>query len=276
MKYDKKYIDAICKKYNITNYTINEDRTIDVDGNVNLYDIGITDIPLKFGRVTGDFICSKNKLKSLLNSPNYVGETFNCMDNELTTLEHSPKYVGESFWCGGNKLKSLKYLPEFIGEDLWIFDNKLESLEYSPEVINGDFICSDNELKTLEYSPKRVTGDFNYHSINITNFKGISKYVGGKIFAHFNYITNLEILPSNFSELDLNYVAPIKDILQLFTNGEKLKEINYLLYDFIDREIIQNDNILSIDRLIEFLDDLGKTVDKQELIKKLKKNYTIV
>ena len=31
-------IDEICRKYNIINYTINSDGTIDVDGNVDLSD----------------------------------------------------------------------------------------------------------------------------------------------------------------------------------------------------------------------------------------------
>jgi hypothetical protein len=33
----KKEIHNICKKYNIKNYSFNEDLSIDVDGNVNLY-----------------------------------------------------------------------------------------------------------------------------------------------------------------------------------------------------------------------------------------------
>ena len=42
-------IDSICKKYNITNYTINSDGSIDVDGDVNLSNRGLTKLPLKFG-----------------------------------------------------------------------------------------------------------------------------------------------------------------------------------------------------------------------------------
>ena len=53
-------IDSICKKYDITNYTINSDGTIDVDGIVNLYDKRLTKLPLKFGKVTGYFDCSSN------------------------------------------------------------------------------------------------------------------------------------------------------------------------------------------------------------------------
>jgi len=34
-------IDEICRKYDIRNYTINDDGTIDVDGYVDLYKLGL-------------------------------------------------------------------------------------------------------------------------------------------------------------------------------------------------------------------------------------------
>lgn len=46
-------IESICKKYNIKNYTINSDGTIDVYGNVILSRNYLTKLPLKFGRVSG-------------------------------------------------------------------------------------------------------------------------------------------------------------------------------------------------------------------------------
>jgi hypothetical protein len=41
-------IDSICEKYGITNYTINDDGSIDVDGDVNLSCKNLTKLPLKF------------------------------------------------------------------------------------------------------------------------------------------------------------------------------------------------------------------------------------
>ena len=46
-------ISLICKKYGITNYTINGDGSIDVNGNVNLIGYGLTELPLRFNRVGG-------------------------------------------------------------------------------------------------------------------------------------------------------------------------------------------------------------------------------
>jgi len=65
----KEDIHSICKKYNITNYTINDDNSINVDGDVNLYNKGLTKLPLKFRNVDGFFDCSHNKITSLEGSP---------------------------------------------------------------------------------------------------------------------------------------------------------------------------------------------------------------
>ena len=65
-------IDSICNKYRIRNYTINPDDTIDVDDNVVLSQNRLTKLPLKFGKVTGDFLCSNNQLTTLEGAPREV------------------------------------------------------------------------------------------------------------------------------------------------------------------------------------------------------------
>ncbi len=77
----------ICTKYRIKNYTINQDGSIDVNGNVNLSSLELTELPLKFNRVSGYFSCSLNKLTSLEGCPSYVGGDFYCSWNELTSLD---------------------------------------------------------------------------------------------------------------------------------------------------------------------------------------------
>ena len=91
MKYLKLYesfenIDDICKKYRITNYSINADGSIDVDGDVNI-SIELTKLPLKFRNVTGDFYYYSNQLTSLKGAPESVGGYFNCSANQLTSLD---------------------------------------------------------------------------------------------------------------------------------------------------------------------------------------------
>jgi hypothetical protein len=87
-----------CQKY-LENYIINSDNTIDVYGAVNLYNrLGdMKKLPVKFGKVSGFFSCSGNKLTTLEGCPNYVGGNFACHGNNLTTVEHCSKYVGGYF-----------------------------------------------------------------------------------------------------------------------------------------------------------------------------------
>ena len=72
----KKEIISICKKFRIKNYTINDDGSVDVDGNLDLFEKNISKLPLKFGRVTGHFDCSFSKLTTLEGSPKEVGGNF--------------------------------------------------------------------------------------------------------------------------------------------------------------------------------------------------------
>jgi len=77
----------VCKRYRIENYTINDDLSIDVDGDVSLTSNGLEYLPVRFNYVSGSFYCYKNELKSLKGSPQTVGGHFYCHSNKLKTLE---------------------------------------------------------------------------------------------------------------------------------------------------------------------------------------------
>ena len=127
MKYLKRYklfesitqqersrIQSVCQKYGITNYTINDDGSIDVNGDVDLYDAGLTKLPLKFGFVGGYFDCRYNNLTTLEGGPREVGGDFNCSRNKLTTLEGGPRQVGGYFDCSCNKVHKIYSLfPDY-------------------------------------------------------------------------------------------------------------------------------------------------------------------
>ena len=66
---DNKQIDKICRDYNIKNYTINSDGSIDVKGNVALYSQELKTLPLKFNKVEWSFWCHRNKLETLEGAP---------------------------------------------------------------------------------------------------------------------------------------------------------------------------------------------------------------
>jgi hypothetical protein len=88
-------VESICKEFNITNWTMNTDGTVDVDGDVYMQNNGLSKIPIKFGKVTGHFRCDFNYLSALEGAPYEVGGVFNCANNKLTHLKGGTK---SSWW----------------------------------------------------------------------------------------------------------------------------------------------------------------------------------
>ena len=153
MKYLKMFesfedIDSICKEYWITNYTINSDGSIDVEGNVNLSNLELTKLPLKFGRVGGNFNFGHNELTTLKGSPREVGGNFFCSHNKLTTLEGGPREVGGSFGCSNNQLTTLEGAPREVGGDFYCSYNQLYTLKGLPR-IRWDFSLRDNPVYAI-------------------------------------------------------------------------------------------------------------------------------
>ncbi len=131
-------IHDICKKYNIENYTINPDGSIDVVGNIDLSERNLKNIPLKFNKISGNFDCSINK---------------------LTTLEGCPKYVGGTFRCSHNKLTSLKGSPIIIEHDFYLSNNPISIIDSSIEVkitIRMSGTNFDDKIKNLSQDKLRI------------------------------------------------------------------------------------------------------------------------
>jgi len=180
------YIHGVCSNHSINGYTINDDYSIDVDGDVKI-GIGkiggsLTKIPVRFKKVSGNFICRYNFLTSLEGCPKIVGGKFCCDDNKLTNLEGGPIHVGGSYHCSTNELTSLKGCPERINGDFYCHRNKISTLKGCPIEIVGNFICHDNLLTTLDICPEIIGGDFNCSRNKLTTRKySIKTTIGGKL-----------------------------------------------------------------------------------------------
>ena len=145
-------------EHDIKNYTINDDFSIDVNGNVNLELKDLTELPdhIQFGVVRGNFVCTDNNLASLRGVPRVVGQGFYCDINKLTSLEGAPEKVGEKFDCNYNQLSSLEGGPKEVGESFYCTRNKLTSLIGAPKKVGGDFYCSNNKVRFTEDDVRRV------------------------------------------------------------------------------------------------------------------------
>jgi hypothetical protein len=210
--FNEEDIYAICKKYGIENYTINEDGSIDVDGNVFLFNIGLTKLPLKFNVVSEHFDCSWNNLTSLEGGPKKVGGYFDCSSNKLTSLKGCPKEINGDFSCSYNRLTSIEGCPEKINGDFSCSYNRLTSLEGCPEKINGNFYCYDNFLTSFEHCPKVIYGNFNCRNNKITSFDHLPFSIDGDLYCEDNPIYNIWELFEDYSKIDLfNDCDPIRE-----------------------------------------------------------------
>ena len=103
----KKEIQDWLETYNIKNFSINDDLTIDVNDNVILNGLQLTCLPYKFNYVAGQFTIFGNQLTSLKNTPSIIDGDFVCAQNLLLDLSHAPQKVGESFYCSDNPFREL-------------------------------------------------------------------------------------------------------------------------------------------------------------------------
>ena len=172
----KEEIDLLCKKFNIKNYSINSDLSIDVQGNVDLSGLNLKSLPLKFYRVAGYFSCSLNHLTTLKGGPNEVGGHFYCFSNHLTTLEGGPREVGGYFSCSYNHLTTLEGGPREVGGGFDCSNNPVY------EIVN---IFPDRKMVLKfwdDFGPVRGNIVFDhrlremYLDITNTDFKGVFKF----------------------------------------------------------------------------------------------------
>ena len=277
MKYLKKWkifenhddIHDTCKKYGITNYTINRDGTIDVDGNVDLDDKSLTKLPLNFNKVSGHFYCEDNNLTSLEGAPQNV-VNFSCSGNKITSLEGAPQSVGGDFYCEDNNLTSLEGAPKSVGGGFYCYSNNLTSLEGAPQSVGGGFYCRDNNLTSLEGAPQNVGGGFYCEDNNLTSLEGAPQNVGGDFYCYENQLTSLEGLEfKSFKKIYLER-NPVYLVVKKWINKDNRDE---LIEYFVDMNIIQ-DNKLIMMRLEAFYEDMDLEMDID--FNKVKKYYKII
>ena len=112
-----------------------KDGLYNVVGNVSLLK-KVKKLPCNFGKVTGSFDCSSNKLETLEGSPNWVGGYYDFSDNYIKSLYGCPNYIGSNFFIQSNlELKSLDHLPKHIGGELWCEYNLEDTKEYKQYLI---------------------------------------------------------------------------------------------------------------------------------------------
>lgn len=206
------YVHFMMEKYNISNYKINADMTVDVEDSVDMSMKNIKKIPVKFGKINGNFDCSANKLTNLINSPDTITGYFDCSANEIYTLIGGPKIVLGGYYCMDNNLENLQGYPNICRT---LFDgsrNQINTLMGLPKNIDYSFFISENRLKNLSNGPQFTKNfDCSYNQI-VTLSNGI-KEVDGNFTCTHNKLTDLTGMPS------CNKI--------IYEEGNDIKELEY-------------------------------------------------
>lgn len=274
-------------------YTISEDGVVDVIGcvdisrrvgtnNKNKIDI----IPIKFGKVSGDFDCSNNKLTSLSGCPDEVGKTFCARTNLLTSLKYIPEKIGTSYTdtsipngytidISHNKIISLEGFPEISG-GIDCSNNIISSLIGCPSEVY-DLNCSSNKLTDLVGSPKYINEDFNCARNTLTSTKGCPSYANSFNCAGNSNLYNIEKFPegniNNFCDLCI-YDCPISEVMEFI--NVRIKGRNYGFSHHIEVEnkykilgclndygVIYKKSIIK-SRLLDAMDELEATTESKD------------
>ena len=165
-------------------WSVNNEGLVDVRGSFCCDSQGLEDfLGIRFGKVSGNFDCSNNQLRTLEGSPREVGEGFYCWANQLRTLEGSPREVGGNFNCYRNPLISLEGAPEMIKyifcfKNTWFrynlrsFLNEIDHIE--PDVIS---LLLTHHFFTVEVIKEQITKnpDFPYYVSLVWNTEGFKK-----------------------------------------------------------------------------------------------------
>jgi len=222
----KKWLDSL----NITNYQINNDNSIDVDGNCYLQNENLDSLPdfIKFHKINGDFDIHNNNLSSLRGCPDIINGYFDCTDNDLLSLKYAPDVIGSNIRISfGNSIsysESYDYIlrmkEQRMNESFVKGENKLTNLglgrkgliktwleKYDIEkyTINDDLTIDvgksvDLSSKGLEEIPEYIQFNIikNFFDINdnkLISLRGCPNQVFGFFDCRWNKLTSLKYSP---------------------------------------------------------------------------------
>lgn len=103
-EFQKCLIEKHLNKWVNGTWTIREDGSVDVFGDVDIEEYKGSKLPFRFGKIKGHFRCNRIGLTTLAGAPTEVTGAFGCHENNLTALKFAPKKA-EWSGCCSNKVK---------------------------------------------------------------------------------------------------------------------------------------------------------------------------
>lgn len=202
---NKTQIEQQLNLWNISNFSIKHDLSVDVEGNVDISCRNLYHIPINFNVVTGTFFCSHNNLLSLEGSPKEVRSLY-CLKNQLESLKGLSPIL--SFLdCQHNKITSLKECPLSI-QVLYCGNNKLTSIDLDPKIKSIlKLIVNNNQITTFK--------DLKIEIKSLINFENNPIPIHELIDLYENKFEKLCNIPADSLNIFLNEVKKEQTILEI-------------------------------------------------------------
>lgn len=119
----------------LNKYSINDDLSVVVDGDVLLSDLTLGKLPIKF-KQTRSFKIINARLTTLEGCPDVVVGIFDCSNNLIKDLTGGPKLVHDSYVMNQNPVTSLKGVAEEAHNLMLTECSELTRLDYLPSSID--------------------------------------------------------------------------------------------------------------------------------------------
>lgn len=227
------------KTVDLFNYEVHDDLSISINGDVDLSNKKLTQLPVSFNIIKGNFSCSHNNLISLKGAPKKVSNTFSANHNKIIFLKDLPQCP--EIFLGHNNIKSLDNIPEetkfldlsfnninLISVQLMQQNNyKIESINLSNnKIIDGiDNLMNCKLLDRIYLNDNKINSmeDFkHFPKLRILSLRDnrINKFIWDN-----NFSKNLIFLNLGANEIKELYVDPKIELNKLCVSGKYLEKI---------------------------------------------------
>lgn len=172
------------KSNGVTNFTINDDNSVDVDGDLILDGLRYRKLPVNFKSVTGTVSLAGAMLTTLEGLPDEINGDFNASAMNLDTTNGFPMKVHGDCHLSKLNVKSTLSTSRMahVEGDLIINGWNGSSYVGLPGYVGGDFIVSDaSGLTSMKGMPKEIGGDCHMPARRTTNLQGFAKKIGGNL-----------------------------------------------------------------------------------------------
>ena len=181
---DQQKIANWLTKNGVHDFTINDDNTVDVNGDLNLDGLRHDKLPVKFGSVTGSVSLVGSLLRTLVGLPDEIKGDLDITTMELDSTDGFPMKVYGDVHIGSINVKSTMSTSRLshVEGDLVLTEYGADSFVGLPEYVGGNFMVSDcPQLKSLKGMPKEVGGDVRFPVRGVKSLTGLSKKIGGDL-----------------------------------------------------------------------------------------------